>query len=138
MNSFPRHSYPYRSDSSSGGISGGLFRGFTGMGGGEAGAVSKGEHLLNGSISRSLYPGSPRLVNGVGGGSLLRSTGSSSGPYNTFNRLLSHTNTVTTTIAGGNSAMLENGAIFANDGVVATEDANSLELQHMFYGNSKL
>ncbi|KAL5103164.1 Receptor-type tyrosine-protein phosphatase delta [Taenia crassiceps] len=126
INSFPRSSYPYRSDSSSG-LSGG------GGGGGSGsrppmGALfpsvsedNKGDLMDGSSVSCSVYPTSPRLNGGIsrfGGG----------GPYNTFNRHMLASKIAS--LGDGSSR-----GLFAND-AATTEDANSVELQHLFYGSN--
>lgn len=74
------------------------------------------------SVSCSVYPTSPRIN---GGFSRLGAIG----PYNSFNRqmLASKIATLNDNTARG---------LFTNEAATA-EDANSVELQHLFYGNSK-
>ncbi|VDD74394.1 unnamed protein product [Mesocestoides corti] len=126
INSFPRSSYPYRSDSSSG-ISGGGGVGsrppLMGVMFPSVGESNKVDLLDGGGVSCSLYPTSPRS-NGV-----LPRIGAG-GPYNTFSR---HA------LATKNASLGESvgRGIFSNDGAT-TEDANSVDLQHLFYGNNSL
>ena len=74
------------------------------------------------SVSCSVYPTSPRINGGLarlGGG----------GPYNTFNRHML-TSKVATLSDGSHRGL------YTNEGAT-TDDANSVELQHLFYGSSK-
>lgn len=84
---------------------------------------NKGDLMDGSSVSCSVYPTSPRL-----NGGLSRLGGS--GPYNTFNRHMLASKIAS--LGDGSSR-----GLFAND-AATTEDANSVELQHLFYGNSAL
>uniref|UniRef100_A0A158QEZ1 Protein-tyrosine-phosphatase n=3 Tax=Hymenolepis diminuta TaxID=6216 RepID=A0A158QEZ1_HYMDI len=123
INSFPRSSYPYRSDSSSG-LSGGVGSGSRPPMAALFPSVSednKGDLMDGSSVSCSVYPTSPRIN---GGFSRLGAIG----PYNSFNRQ----------ILASKIATLNDGparGLFTNEAATA-EDANSVELQHLFYGNT--
>lgn len=83
---------------------------------------NKGDLMDGSSVSCSVYPTSPRINSGLsrlGGG----------GPYSSFNRHM----------LASKIASLGDGTargLFTNE-AAAAEDANSVELQHLFYGNSK-
>ncbi|VDN98103.1 unnamed protein product [Rodentolepis nana] len=122
INSFPRSSYPYCSDSSSG-LSGGVGSGSRPPMTALFPSVSednKGDLMDGSSVSFSVYPTSPRIN---GGFSRLGAIG----PYNSFNRQM-----LASKIATLNEGPTR--GLFTNE-AATTEDANSVELQHLFYGN---
>lgn len=84
---------------------------------------SKADLMDASSVSCSVYPTSPRINGGL-------TRLSSGGPYNTFNRHLLSSKIATLT--DGTSRNL-----YTNEAATA-DDTNSIELQHLFYGNSSL